>query len=145
MSEEPTKARRLGRRPNRDNPAAQAADDLDARIGAAVRARRMSAGLKMDDLALLLGCVYQLVQKCETGERAFTGGQLFLIARKLGVDVADLYADAAEAAPAEVLTEADRALASIINAVPDATVRSKLVKLALVLGGGRAPVGRPKK
>ena len=105
----------------------------------------MAAGLKMEDLAVEIGAVYQLVQKCENGQRAFTAGEAVLIARRLGIEVADLIAEATAGATVETLTPGDRALVSILNGVPDATVRSKLVRLALVLGGGKAPVGRPRR
>ncbi|MBN9529759.1 MAG: helix-turn-helix transcriptional regulator [Alphaproteobacteria bacterium] len=105
----------------------------------------MAAGLSMEDLAAEIGAVYQLVQKCENGQRAFTAGEAILIARRLEIDIADLISEATAGAPVEALTPGDRALVSVINGIPDATVRSKLARLALVLGGGKPPVGRPRR
>jgi transcriptional regulator with XRE-family HTH domain len=56
---------------------------LDSEIGLAVHYARMTAGFTQEDLANLLGCSFQQVQKYEKGDNRISSGKLSEIAKLL--------------------------------------------------------------
>ncbi len=65
--------------------------NIDEIIGGTIKARRRSMGLSQADLAQRLGVSHQLVQKQESGECRISAGNLFQIARILGVTTDHLF------------------------------------------------------
>lgn len=80
----------------------RAADAVDAEIGAAMRAARLSSGLSQERLGQAVGVTFQQVQKYENGRNRVSASRLLAIARLLGVAPASLLPDGgADAAPLE--------------------------------------------
>lgn len=67
--------------------------EADKRIGAAVRARRISLGMSQGDLSSHLGLTFQQVQKYEKGTNRIGSGRLEMIAGHLGVPVSHFFQD----------------------------------------------------
>lgn len=62
----------------------------DEEVGARIRAVRRDAGVSQPDLGAAIGVTEQMVQKYETGVSPVTVVRLYMIARKLRCDIADL-------------------------------------------------------
>lgn len=69
---------------------------IDAWVGERIRARRAQVGLTQEQLAAALGISYQQVQKYETGANRVSAGRLYVIAQKLGVEIAHFFEGVAE-------------------------------------------------
>ncbi len=63
----------------------------DDHIGKRIRERRVTMGLRQQDLADALNISYQQLQKYEIGANRITVGRLYEIARRLEVDVAHFF------------------------------------------------------
>ncbi len=70
------------------------ADEVYARIGAAIRARRDAAGLTQSSLAEMTGLKRTSVTNIESGGQAITLLQLMEVARALGTDAGRLIKEA---------------------------------------------------
>ena len=66
------------------------ADDFNARLGAAVRARREARGLTQAELGKALGVTFQQVQKYERGTNRIAAATLAKIADALDTPASDL-------------------------------------------------------
>jgi transcriptional regulator with XRE-family HTH domain len=74
-----------------DNPAGRPrATDVDRRIGARIRDRRILLGLTQHQLAELIGVSYQQAHKYEKGLNRISGERLLTIAEALKLSVSDL-------------------------------------------------------
>jgi transcriptional regulator with XRE-family HTH domain len=65
--------------------------DIDRHVGARMRERRIMLGLTQHQLAELIGVTYQQAHKYEKGINRVAAGQLYCIARALGVEVGYFY------------------------------------------------------
>lgn len=71
-------------------PRLRKADDLDAQIGAAIKARRKGLGWSQAELASRIDVTYQQVQKYESGANRVSAGVLAKISSALGCELAAL-------------------------------------------------------
>jgi transcriptional regulator with XRE-family HTH domain len=138
--------------------------DVDARIGARIRARRMLLGMNQTELGRSSGVTFQQIQKYENGTNRISVSRLHEIAGTLDVPV-DFFFEGVPgrkavregtADPAPLLAGPDAiALLKAFRDIADAKVRHGLVALAKQLakrkGGGRparrssnGPAVRPK-
>jgi transcriptional regulator with XRE-family HTH domain len=95
--------------------------DIDARVGAAIRAERLRAGIKQEDLAAAIGLDRTTLSRYEAGSRGVPIGALLQIAYSLRAPLSELIPgaramEAAWAAPADsdlppAVQEITRALA----------------------------------
>ena len=65
--------------------------ELDRKIGALIRERRLSLTMRQEDLARLLGITPHQLQKYEVGENRIAASRLVECARALGVPVVWFY------------------------------------------------------
>ena len=63
------------------------ADQIDAYLGSRVRLRRMTLGMRQDELGDALGLTFQQIQKYERGQNRISAGRLYRIAQLLSVPV----------------------------------------------------------
>jgi transcriptional regulator with XRE-family HTH domain len=77
-------ARRRGRR---------GPQDVDLEVARRIRRRRLELGLTQQEVAELLGVIYQQLHKYELGISRVSAGRLHRIAQALGVEVGYLFAD----------------------------------------------------
>lgn len=98
---------------------ARSAQDLDRRLGEAVRLRRKELGLTQADLADACGITFQQVQKYENGGNRISFSRLVRIARCLGSNVSTFCAvvDVAEGTSAYARPEYE-CLAELPDARP---------------------------
>jgi transcriptional regulator with XRE-family HTH domain len=61
--------------------------DADRHVGMRLRERRMTLGMTLQQLAELIGVTYQQAYKYETGLNRLAAGQLWQVAKGLGVEV----------------------------------------------------------
>jgi transcriptional regulator with XRE-family HTH domain len=71
--------------------------EIDRRVGARMRARRILLGLTQQQLAELIGVTYQQAHKYERGINRISAGRLYEIARVLNLPVNDFFVDAEDA------------------------------------------------
>lgn len=64
--------------------------DIEKRIGAHVRRRRLDAGLTQEDLGRKVGVSYQQIQKYETGMNRIAVSTLMRIAAAMNTTTAEL-------------------------------------------------------
>ena len=111
------------------------ADDVDRWVGMRVRERRLTLGLSQLQLAQLLGVTYQQAHKYEKGVNRIAAGQLYMIARTLGVDVSYFFEGVVDneglrpPAPQRMLLE----LARNFQALPNTKQQSVLCELARIM------------
>jgi transcriptional regulator with XRE-family HTH domain len=65
--------------------------DIDRHVGARIRERRVMLGLTQQQMAELIGITNQQTHKYEKGINRVAAGQLYSIARALGVEVGYFY------------------------------------------------------
>jgi transcriptional regulator with XRE-family HTH domain len=110
---------------------------LDRAIGRRIRAARLARRMTQEQLAQVLGCSYQQIQKYENGSNRIAAARLVLLARRLELSPAALLglAEPADEQPeprsaAGAATErAARELARGFGEIRDAEVRSALASL----------------
>src|ERR1043165_6783732 len=73
----------------------------DAEVGAAIKTFRLLRGMSQDMLAKKLGVTFQQIQKYEKGVNRIGAGRLPLIARILGVSIAELFQEHASVSDAD--------------------------------------------
>jgi len=71
-------------------PRLKTTDEMDARIGAGVRARRLALGWSQAELARRVGVTYQQIQKYEAGTNRVSAAALTKVAAALGCELAAL-------------------------------------------------------
>lgn len=74
----------MRKRPDSSRPYA---DDADRHVGDRIHSRRVALGLTQAQLAATLGLSHRQLQQFEASIHRVTAGQLFEIARALGVDI----------------------------------------------------------
>lgn len=67
----------------------RSSQDVDRKLGLAVRDRRIGIGMTQDELAQLSGVTFQQIQKYEHGANRISFSRLVQIARALGCRVAE--------------------------------------------------------
>ena len=67
------------------------ANNVDRHVGAKIRERRIMLGLTQHQVAEMVGCAMQQMNKRERGTNRVTAGNLFTIAQVLKVDVGYFY------------------------------------------------------
>ena len=72
---------------------AKSIEQIDADVGARIRARRKLLGLSQNDLAIGLGISFQQVQKYEKGRNRLGSSRLQSFARLLGTTPAALFGE----------------------------------------------------
>lgn len=77
-------------------PGSRSPNDFDRLVGTKLRQLRLEAGLTLQDLAGQLGISHQQLQKYETATNRISVGMLPGIAEVLGVDIIELFEDAAK-------------------------------------------------
>jgi transcriptional regulator with XRE-family HTH domain len=70
--------------------------EIDRRVGARIRARRILLGLTQQQLAELIGVTYQQAHKYERGINRISAGRLYEIARVLNLPVSHFFEDIEE-------------------------------------------------
>ena len=70
---------------------ARAANAVDKRLGARVRARRLELEFSQERLASLIGVTFQQIQKYELGTNRISAARLLLIARALDAPVSRFF------------------------------------------------------
>ncbi|WAJ27125.1 helix-turn-helix domain-containing protein [Antarcticirhabdus aurantiaca] len=68
-------------------------NDHDRAIASMLRQARTSRGVSQPQLAFLIGCSFQQVQKYESGSNRISAGRLVSIARALKMDIAEFFGD----------------------------------------------------
>jgi transcriptional regulator with XRE-family HTH domain len=66
-------------------------DSIDKYVGSRVRGRRVGLGMNQTRLGQAIGVTFQQIQKYENGTNRVSAGNLFKIAKAMGVDVAYFY------------------------------------------------------
>jgi transcriptional regulator with XRE-family HTH domain len=69
------------------DPGRRRPEDIDRRVGARLRERRIMLGLSQQQLADLIGVTLQQAYKYEKGINRVTSGRLYKIAQALDVDI----------------------------------------------------------
>ena len=72
---------------NDGNQSRRRVQDADRHVGMRLRERRMTLGMTLQQLAELIGVTYQQAHKYETGLNRLAAGQLWRMAKGLGVEV----------------------------------------------------------
>lgn len=108
--------------------------DIDRHIGARVRDRRILLGLTQQQVAELIGVIYQQLAKYERAVNRISAGRLFEIARALNVEVCYFFEGLDE--PTRGLSVRERMcldLARNFAEIPNARHQEALSQLARVL------------
>lgn len=113
--------------------AARAPSDMDLRVSARLRERRLASGMTLVELAGCLGVSHQQLQKYETGANRISAGMLYEVARRLNVPLADFFACAGPAEDDQLLRRR-REAHQIVDAITDAQLEAAVRNLK-ALGG----------
>jgi transcriptional regulator with XRE-family HTH domain len=111
-------------------------EDIDQRVSARMRARRIMLGLTQQQLAELIGVSFQQVYKYETGINRVSSGHLYTIAQALGVDVGYFFEGMGRddtLMPTQQHRLLLRKLARDFIAIPDRRHQEEIVSLARAL------------
>lgn len=119
----------------------RSAAPLDVKVGARIAARRMALGLSQTVLGQKVGVSFQQVQKYENGQNRIPASRLHSLAQALGMPIAALFPQQADAAENEELilframtaTPEGRRLANGFARIEDAAVRRAVTQLVEVL------------
>jgi len=66
-------------------------DSIDRYVGSRVRGRRVGLGMNQTRLGQAIGVTFQQIQKYENGTNRISAGNLYKIAKAMGVDIAFFY------------------------------------------------------
>jgi transcriptional regulator with XRE-family HTH domain len=107
-------------------------------VGRRVRMLRVSRRLSQGHVAGKLGITFQQVQKYENGANRISVSKLYEIAGLLGVEVADLFADAGDpeklaAVDADPPRRIDLLIAHALARLPDGQLKNHVTGLILEL------------
>lgn len=121
-----------------------AAARVDHHVGERIRERRMLLGFTQEQLGEALQISYQQIQKYETGANRVSAGRLFLIAKRLDVDVSYFFAglDAIGGAPRSGPDGANsnRAIIDLVRGfqqIEDEGVRASVIGLVKSLAAAK--------
>ncbi len=109
--------------------------DVERRVGARVRERRIMLGLTQQQLADLIGVTYQQAHKYERGINRVSAGRLYEIARVLSVPVGYFF-DGVEGQGARAISPRERMcleLARNFSQIPNERHQEALSQLTRVL------------
>jgi transcriptional regulator with XRE-family HTH domain len=124
----------------------RAATDVDRRLAARIRKRRLEAGLSQVQLAGRLGVTFQQVQKYENGKNRISAGRLLAICRALEVSAVDILSNldgrAARPAKADYPAEMQRVVEAFV-AIEDSATRQKVVALLQSINVQRRKSSKP--
>ncbi|EDX79265.1 MAG: helix-turn-helix domain-containing protein [Brevundimonas mediterranea] len=76
---------------------------IDIQVGARIRTFREAAGISQHHLGKDIGITFQQVQKYETGANRVSASKLYLIARRLGVSIAEIIGEVEDGERATVV------------------------------------------
>jgi transcriptional regulator with XRE-family HTH domain len=126
--------------------ASRKSGDVDARVGARVRLRRVVLGLTLEELGSRLGLSLQQIQKYESGATRIPATRLYEIAQVLDVPISwffdpsgspsekELGGRPRRSASREASVKQDvERLVSLFSAIEDPRVRRKIIELVELL------------
>jgi transcriptional regulator with XRE-family HTH domain len=116
-------------------PGRRRPEDIDRRVGARLRERRIMLGLSQQQLAELIGVTLQQAYKYERGINRVTSGRLYKIAQALNVDIGYFF-ERTGSADAPRPTQQQRRLLEFMRdfmAIPDRKHQEEILLLARVL------------
>jgi transcriptional regulator with XRE-family HTH domain len=140
------------RRPRKDRGASRKSSDVDVRVGARVRQRRVALGLTLQDLGSRVGVSFQQIQKYEAGDSRIPVSRLQTIAQVLEVAITWFFVPeiATRGAPLEasqegsLRQETDR-LVSLFSAIEDPRVRKAIMELVILLADMSGKLTVPRR
>jgi len=116
---------------------------IDIQVGARIRIFREAAGISQHHLGKDIGITFQQVQKYETGANRVSASKLYLIARRLGVSIAEIIGeveDGERATVVEALTVArTHELLAAWSQIESSEKRALLIDLARTFAGKLEP------
>lgn len=107
--------------------------NIDERIGAIIRARRLELGLSQDALGEKLGVSFQQVQKYEQGINALNPSRLIDISKALRMPIAAFFESVAATFHATASERETLELIKAFNAIKDYTKRKRISDLVRVI------------
>ena len=127
--------------------ASRKSGDVDARVGARVRLRRVVLGLTLEELGSRLGLSLQQIQKYEAGATRIPATRLYEIAQVLDVPISWFFDPSGSPSDKEFAGRGPRRSASreasvkqdverlvrLFSAIEDPTVRRKIIDLVELL------------
>jgi transcriptional regulator with XRE-family HTH domain len=128
------------RRPRKDRSASRKSSDVDVRVGARVRQRRVALGVTLQELGSRVGVSFQQIQKYEAGDSRIPVSRLQEIAQVLDVPITWFFVPeiATTGFPPKasqgvsLRQETDR-LVSLFSAIEDPRVRKAIMELVTLL------------
>jgi transcriptional regulator with XRE-family HTH domain len=114
--------------------------DIDRRVGARLRERRLLLGMSQQQLAKALGITFQQVQKYENGANRISASRLWDISRRLDVPIDWFFGGDGAGERAVYRAEATLAKRETLElvrnyfSIPNAELRRALVALARAAG-----------
>jgi transcriptional regulator with XRE-family HTH domain len=115
--------------------------DIDRRVGARLRERRLLLGMSQQQLAKALGITFQQVQKYENGANRISASRLWDISRRLDVPIEWFFGiEPHGARPAQRALEGDLAKRETLElvrnyfSIQDPEIRRALIALARAAG-----------
>ncbi|WP_158255961.1 MULTISPECIES: helix-turn-helix domain-containing protein [unclassified Brevundimonas] len=121
-------------------PRLKTTDEMDAGIGAGVRARRLALGWSQAELARRVGVTYQQIQKYEAGSNRVSAAVLTKVAAALGCELAALVPWEVSASERSDL----QALYAVASALPTEKL-SLLLEVALTFQQALSADGRKER
>jgi len=116
---------------------------IDIQVGARIRTFREAAGISQHHLGKDVGITFQQVQKYETGANRVSASKLYLIARRLGVSIAEIIGeveDGERATVVEALTVArTHELLAAWSQIESSEKRALLIDVARTFAGNLEP------
>lgn len=116
---------------------------IDIQVGARIRTFREAAGISQHHLGKDVGITFQQVQKYETGANRVSASKLYLIARRLGVSIAEIIGeveDGERATVVEALTVArTHELLAAWSQIESSQKRALLIDVARTFAGNLEP------
>ena len=116
--------------------------EVDKRVGAEIRKRRMLAGLSQGTLGEKIGVTFQQVQKYEKGANRISASRMQQMADVLRCSVSDFFGASlppdAQPVPVELYTSEGVKLLSAFGRIPSPDVRSSVRKLIEALADREA-------
>jgi transcriptional regulator with XRE-family HTH domain len=101
---------------------------VDIHVGKRLKSLRLLRGLTQSDVAKALGLSFQQVQKYELGRNRISASKLYMIAGKLGVQVAYLFEGLDDTGDGGPVIEAETAqMAGKIARIADPAHRSRIM------------------
>ena len=127
--------------PNQSRKTRSRNSELDAAIGARIRAARVTVRMSQTALAAALGVSFQQVQKYETGKDRITASTLQGIAAVLGVHPGSFFDGGPVLLRAIPDLRADHRIAERIQRIRDPVVVKRLMALVDMLAGTEGDAG----